>query len=153
MDRDLTDDVLLILGFEKTDGGFTKDKVTIKKNGGFYGEIRRGFISQRMVVVPLKTKEEVDLFMTQSKDFYVTIDHPMYGDFTFSVNAADAKEARKITARYLETNRKACGWPEEEEIFAGVCKETMVRAERPGRNTPTARKDISDSEARQLLQA
>jgi hypothetical protein len=89
--------------------------------------------------------------MTQSKDFYVTIEHEMYGEFTFSVNAADAKEARIIVARYLETNRKACGWPEEEEIFAPVCKETMVMAERPGRNTPTARKDISDREVVELL--
>jgi hypothetical protein len=154
MDRDLTDEVLLILGFEKTDEGFTKDKVPIYKNncsGGYYGEMRKGFVFKKTVSVPLKTKEEVDLYMTGSKDFYVTIDHDMYGDFTFSVNAADAKQARKIVTRYLETHRKQCGWPEEEETFTDVIEETTIRAEAPGKNTPTARKDISDKEVQELL--
>jgi hypothetical protein len=40
-----------------------KDKVTIKKNGGYYGEVRRGFIFKKTVAVPLKIKEELDLFI------------------------------------------------------------------------------------------
>lgn len=155
MTIELTNDVLIQqLGFNGIDDNgdgipehFFKDNLVIHfTTSGYTAANKRGKIET------LKTKEDVQIFLTRNKDWIVETDGNIAGDLTYSVNADKPKMAKYIVQAYIQEHPKECGFPEEESQLHDDLDNVKMYCNKPEKDAPCAYVFISDEEANELIE-